>query len=280
MSSIKPLSKDLQKIAIEELNELPSRISQDLETLKTWIEKQPHLKARTADQWLIQFLRGCKYSVERAKEKIDLYFTLKTKYPEVFGFTDVDDPKFQEYFNLGCCLLLPKPLHGNGPRIVVGQLNYNSEDQFIENVFYAAVPMFELAMLNDPYAAVWFLEKSMPLRIRSVCFINVPKFSQQFFKLLLPLLSEKLSKRVHILGNDINELTQHIPLEYLPRNMGGSNGEYSELIREFSKDIQAHHDHFKENIHYGTIENLRPGKPIDLDGLFGIDGSFRKLSID
>lgn len=101
MAQIKPLSPELQKVAIEELGEVPSRIQDDLQALKSWIDQQPHLKARTDDQFLIQFLRGCKYSLERAKSKLDLYFALKSKYPELMNVIDVNEPKFREIYKLG-----------------------------------------------------------------------------------------------------------------------------------------------------------------------------------
>lgn len=83
MAQIRPLTPELQKKAIEELFEEPSRIEQDLEAFKQWIKKSPHIKGRTDDQFLISFLRGCKYSLERAKQKYDLYYTLKTHIPEL-----------------------------------------------------------------------------------------------------------------------------------------------------------------------------------------------------
>lgn len=101
MAQIRPLSEELQKAAIELLGEDPARIPADLETLKTWIKQQPHLRANTDDQLLIAFLRGCKYSMKKTKSKIDRFFTLKSKFPNFFGVTDVDDPKFREILKLG-----------------------------------------------------------------------------------------------------------------------------------------------------------------------------------
>lgn len=46
MALIRPLSDELQKVAIVELNEDPKRITQDLETIKEWIKKTPHLNSR------------------------------------------------------------------------------------------------------------------------------------------------------------------------------------------------------------------------------------------
>ena len=102
MANIRPLSDALQKVAIEQLNELPERIPADLEALKTWIKQQPHIKARTDDQFLLGFLRGCKFSLEKTKSKLDKYYTLRTKYPDLFRkCTEVDTPRFRELFRLG-----------------------------------------------------------------------------------------------------------------------------------------------------------------------------------
>lgn len=45
--SVRPLSPDLQEIAIKEVNENPKRVQEDLMYIKTWLEKQPHILART-----------------------------------------------------------------------------------------------------------------------------------------------------------------------------------------------------------------------------------------
>lgn len=101
MAKIAPLNAELQKVAEEELEERPSRIAEDLAALRLWMQHQPHLKVRDDDQFLIQFLRGCKYSLERAKEKLDLFFSLKSKYPDMLNVIDVDEPMFVETRSLG-----------------------------------------------------------------------------------------------------------------------------------------------------------------------------------
>lgn len=101
MINIKKLPAELQKVAENELGEVPDRIPEDLQVLREWINKQAYLQARQDDQFLIQFLRGCKYSLERAKEKIDLFFTLKSKFPDLFNTTNIHDAKFREMFSYG-----------------------------------------------------------------------------------------------------------------------------------------------------------------------------------
>lgn len=101
MANIRPLSAELAKKAQEELNEVPERIIDDIAALKTWMSKQAHLNARMDDQSLVTFLRGAKYSLERAKEKMDLYFTVRTLMPELFKNRDPTDPVLLEIIRLG-----------------------------------------------------------------------------------------------------------------------------------------------------------------------------------
>lgn len=101
MARIKPLPEKLQIVAETELGEVEDRIPKDLVTLRTWIEKQPHLNARLDAQFLIQFLRGCKYNFDKAKEKLDLFFVLKSKFPAFSNATDVNGEKFRKLYNYG-----------------------------------------------------------------------------------------------------------------------------------------------------------------------------------
>ncbi|OWR47336.1 putative SEC14, partial [Danaus plexippus plexippus] len=45
--SIRPLCPELAKKAREELNEDAKTIESDLRSIKDWLSKQPHLRART-----------------------------------------------------------------------------------------------------------------------------------------------------------------------------------------------------------------------------------------
>lgn len=88
MSKIRELPIELAKIAQDELNEVPERIETDLEALRNWIKHTPHLIARTDDQFLISFLRGCKYSLERTKQKLDLFYSVRQHTPEIIKNRD------------------------------------------------------------------------------------------------------------------------------------------------------------------------------------------------
>lgn len=85
MVNIRPISKELALKAEKELFEKPERIQEDVDALRAWIEKTLYLKARTDDQTLVNTLRACKYSLEKAKAKIDTYYTIRTAFNEAFA---------------------------------------------------------------------------------------------------------------------------------------------------------------------------------------------------
>lgn len=88
MAEIRKLSAGLAKVAAKEANEVSERIQTDIDTLRDWIIQSPHLRSRTDDQFLVGFLRGCKYSLERAKQKLDLFYTVRTHAPELIRNRD------------------------------------------------------------------------------------------------------------------------------------------------------------------------------------------------
>lgn len=48
------------------------------------------------DGRLMTFLRGCKFSLEKTKRKLDMYFTMRAAIPEFFSNRDPFDPAIQE----------------------------------------------------------------------------------------------------------------------------------------------------------------------------------------
>lgn len=54
----------------------------------------------TDDQWLAAFLRGCKFSLERAKEKLDFHYTVRNTAKDLFRITH-KDTLFYEILDLG-----------------------------------------------------------------------------------------------------------------------------------------------------------------------------------
>jgi hypothetical protein len=91
----------LQELAKSELNEELRYRNEQIEAFRDWIKKTPHLRARTDDQFLITFLRSCKFSLEKAKHKLDMFYTLRSHMPEVMQNRDPFEPNLKEIIDKG-----------------------------------------------------------------------------------------------------------------------------------------------------------------------------------
>uniref|UniRef100_A0A1B0G0L4 CRAL-TRIO domain-containing protein n=1 Tax=Glossina morsitans morsitans TaxID=37546 RepID=A0A1B0G0L4_GLOMM len=277
MLQSRPLSEDLQRTAKEELNEVPERLAEEVRILKTWIEQQPFMDvwANTDDQLLIAFLRGCKHNLQKAKSKINAYFTWKRKFPAMFNANDVDKERFREIFRLGLYLYLPTPLHDNGPRILLIRTGvYPAGKYSLDELLVVYIALQDILMLEDDNAVIKgliiicdfktftishcfylnpiklkrliaFSDEALATRIKSAQNIYTPKAFEFFYRLVKPLLA-KQQKRLFVHSN-MDSLAGQIPLKYLPKDYGGENGSVAEIIDEWDKILNKYREYFKRS---------------------------------
>merc|ERR1712013_330536 len=155
-SNMNKLSEEeLEKAANKELGEDKQRLKSDIEALKEWISKTPHLKGiRQDDAQLLKFLRGCKFSLERTKEKLDLYNTCRANVPNWFSCWDVESSLFQKFLGWGDYLPLPG-YDKHGRQVILmrpGKLD-PTQPNILEESFITSLAFFELVCENNPGAA-------------------------------------------------------------------------------------------------------------------------------
>lgn len=81
MAQIKPVTYE------EELKKNPDLKEEEIQSLKEWYKKQPHLPKMT-DAELVLFFHSNYYRMEPTKLTIDTYYTVKTHVPEFFSNRD------------------------------------------------------------------------------------------------------------------------------------------------------------------------------------------------
>lgn len=91
MIEIRELSNELLEVSIKELNEVPERLEENVETLRNWINEHPHLRLRSDTQFLVSFLRGCKFNIEKVKHKLELFYTVRQNSTEIMANRDPND---------------------------------------------------------------------------------------------------------------------------------------------------------------------------------------------
>ncbi|XP_042230144.1 alpha-tocopherol transfer protein-like isoform X4 [Homarus americanus] len=303
------LSEELQKRAKEEINEDPERRAEDIQHIRDWLKHQPHIKARTDDWTILRFLRGCKFSLQRTKEKLDMFYTCKSLCPEWYKNRDPQDKKMRAILELGGML----PLKGRsvrGARVVVARLGLPAAVNFtMDELTKVNQLMIDLLMEEDEAVSVTgleiiidiegmtlthvaqmtpvFVKKAMtmmqegyPMRPKGLNYINTPAAFDTVFNIFKTFMKEKMKRRTHFHGSDLDSLHKEVPKEVLPVEYGGTNGTIEDIKKYWLQRVDARRDWLIEDEQYGVDESKRPGKAKTSADLFGIEGSFRKLNVD
>ena len=211
--------EDLIEASKTDLGEDPGRLAEDLKTIKNWISKSPHLHSiKQDDAFLTAFLRGCKFSLEKTKEKLDFHFTVRGNLPTWF---DNWDPRLPEIKRIiSCGMYLPLPGYDKQGRKVIlmraGLSDPNTMKK--DDEFKTSTMVMEAAMDGDSQAiirgvvliqdmegmtlaktlsmtpavakramTVW--QDAYPTRPKALHFINFPSVMESIFKVSINLCS-------------------------------------------------------------------------------------------
>ncbi|XP_046683964.1 alpha-tocopherol transfer protein-like isoform X1 [Homalodisca vitripennis] len=310
MTLVQP-SPEQQVQIRSELNEDVSTRNQDLEHIKEWLKRQPHLPPFDDDGRIMTFLRGCKFSLEKTKRKLDMYFTMRTAVPEFFSDRDPTKPEIQEVFRMAQVPPLPG-LTPNGRRVVVmrgvdaannipsvadgmkvvlmiGDVRLKEElvgvagDVYILDAAIATPQHFASHFSKfTPTLIKKFLicvQEAYPVKLKEVHVINVSPLVDTIINFVRPFLKDKIRNRIHV-HETLDSLYEYVPKDILPEEYGGAAGSLDVINKQWHEKLVTYQDWFKEQETIKADESKRPGKPKTHDDLFGMEGSFKQLSID
>jgi len=237
----------LQKIAMEELNERPERRSRDIEILKEMILDDSNLNARVDDAFLLRFLRARKFDHKQAFKLLQNYYRIRQKH---YKFFETFVPStVSELLRTEVIQVLPDT-DNFGRKIILLSTNkwdpnlYTHEDivkglqiimeKIIEDEqiqICGAVVIFDQNGFSIQHAKVITLSTlklvvslcvdCFPVRIKGIHCLHENIIVRIVFKLLQPFLKAKLLKRIFFHGWNRESLSQHIPFDTLPEEIGG-----------------------------------------------------------
>ncbi|KAE8741773.1 hypothetical protein FOCC_FOCC012721 [Frankliniella occidentalis] len=92
LAELDQLSEEQELQLYKKWETTPEATRRDAVTLREWLQKQPHLPKLTEeeDDWLCRYLLACKNSLERAKRRIEYFFTVQAMWPDYFNAPSVE----------------------------------------------------------------------------------------------------------------------------------------------------------------------------------------------
>ncbi|KAF2879412.1 hypothetical protein ILUMI_26761 [Ignelater luminosus] len=301
-----PTPQQMEAIRAE-LGEDPDRLQHNIQLLQKWISCQVHLPRDYDNNLLPVFLRGCKHNLERAKKKLEMYFIVRTKVPELFGDREPTKELMERYTKMIKIATLPK-LTPDGSRITIFKVMCLNGDEWdtIEMIRYIymnadirvaeEVPIsgdifiYDLENLKTvhilKYAspilkkALVAAQEAYPQRLKQLHYVNTPPFTEKILNITKSFMKEKMRDRF-IVHNSMDDLLKYFPSDILPVEYAGTSGKFNNLVNDWVDCIVKRRKWFQQQ------DNIKATGPIPecvsyshFDDVIGVQGSFRKLEID
>ncbi|XP_055590423.1 uncharacterized protein LOC129742540 [Uranotaenia lowii] len=285
-----------------EYKKFPELKREDVQKLREWMVKQPHLPKITELE-LILFLHSNYHRMEATKNTLDANYTCRTHVPELFANWDIIGTELKNTMDLVTIMPLPKPTN-DGYTVVLGKLIDSDTSQYtfesclkfllmIADVVQresGAVPgyVFVLDMRGVTLGHVaklsigtvkkfmHYLQEGMPIRLKGIHLTHVVPFIDKILMIIKPFMHKDLLDLLH-LHTSLDTLDPFVPRECLTEELGGKAGAMMDLRDNFNLHMIACRDFLLQEEKKKAVEDRRPGKPKDSGAVFGMEGNFKKL---
>ncbi|KRT85384.1 CRAL-TRIO domain containing protein, partial [Oryctes borbonicus] len=223
---------------------------------------------------MMTFLRGCKFSLEKCKRKLDMYFTMRTACPELFSNRDINRPELAELMD---AVHIP-PLPGLTPdakrviilrgkteknlanvnaydgmkiALMIGDIRLAAEETGVAGDVYIldatiATPVhfakFTPAMVKK---FLLIVQEAYPVKVKEVHVVNISPLVYTIIEWVKPFIKEKIRNRIHV-HQDMDSLHKFVPKEILPEEYGGTAGKVQEFHDQWHKKLQDYLPWFQE----------------------------------
>lgn len=291
----------------EEMKKNPQMKLSDIQSLKEWCEKQPHLP-KIEDSFLAMFLHSNYYQMEPTKNTIENYYTTRTHVPEFFNNRDpLGQKELRQAFKIAANL----PLQGitkDGYKIMYGAFLDSDASHFVYNdnvkyflmvtdiwfltegtnngyVYFAdasGLSFGHLARVNPLGLKkyLYYIQEAAPIRLMGIHFINAPPAMELLMNMMKPFMKKEMIDMIHF-HSSLKSAIEYVSIDALPNEVGGKAGSMYELAEIQIKKLEDYREWFLMDEATNRVnEALRIGKSKSASDLFGVEGSFKKLDID
>ncbi|CAH1163296.1 unnamed protein product [Phaedon cochleariae] len=271
--------------------------------IREFLKAQSHLPEIPNDSIIEAFLITNKFSIEQTKEKLDMYYTIRTLLPECYDNKHPALSHMQDISNTLYVFPLPQltedmlrvnvlkikgdPKYFDAYNFIGHQMNIN-EIRVHEEINLGDLLLVDLENIQMGHIfkftpvhvkkAVLILEKVYSNRIKGIHIINAPTFADKLIYMMKSVLKQKLIKRIHI-HSSLKDVLEHISADILPKDYGGNEMGLEELQYLWNMKLKQYKDRFDNLENMRVKQDERPAK-LKNDEILGYHGSFKKLEVD
>lgn len=240
-----------------------------LDTIKTWLKTQPYLP-EISDVDVHRFLHSNYNDVEKAKITIENYYTMRTRFSDIFSNPDLLCDDLQNAMAIADYIPLPQTTP-EGYKVVIFRLADTDPSHFNHRnlLRFSSICLQQLleedgmanghVIINDTAGVslghmarmslflsknyMTFIQEAAPIRLKGMHMVNIVPFVDKLMALVKPLMKRELYEMVH-LHQHKESLFPFVPQECLPAEYGGKAGTFKELRDNFYAKLLANRDHY------------------------------------
>ncbi|XP_069699125.1 alpha-tocopherol transfer protein-like [Periplaneta americana] len=244
--------------------------------------------------------------MERTKQSIDLYYTLKSLSPDLMCDWNPRSKRYLDAVQTICFFPMPE-LTPEGDRVIMikyltkDAINYTHEDiakvvlmvneaRLCEEYCSSDIYVFDLENYTLGHASritfttakksIVCLLDAFGTRLKAFHIINAPSCADVLIWIIKAILNPKLTSSVYVHGEDLTNFSKQVPRMCLPDDLGGTGGSLQENWNLWLKKVDSYRNWFLQHENFKSDESKRQGGALNSDDVFGFDGSFKKLNVD
>lgn len=263
-------SRELERLALEQLGESKETRESGLAALRRWIGEDPTLaNCRTDRVFLLRFLRSQKFNLDKTKTVLRNYLDMRRENPDWFTGLDPTEEYVEEMCHSGFSIVLPErdrqgrrvlfsyvtkidlSKHQNSHVVrtmmcAVETLMEDEENQIrgIAYVFYCkGISFSHLSIWTPADAARLFgtCEKNLGIRHTDINLVKLPFTMWAVVEFVKQFLSAKIKSRINVFS-DLSKLAEKLgDSPILPLDADGISATSLECMgRSWRKELLGH----------------------------------------
>lgn len=277
-----PLDAETIALAEKELRETEENVKNGIVALRKLLEEDKTIYFRTDDEFLIIFLRPCKFYPESAYALMQRIADFKVKHASLLDNLMPSDEKTSIFENNVVNVLKNRDHKRRRVLLVNAGKTWDPSKVSADQMFRLFYLIHEAAVL-EPESQVRgvvvimdfdglsmkqvmgltpsfsmrllsFIQDAMPLRLKEVHFVKQPFLFDVVWRMFKPFTKEKLRKRMYFHGSKMNSLHEHLLPSHLPKNYGGELPEIDYTAADWYPTIEKCEENIKQWNTYGHVK--------------------------
>lgn len=242
--------------------------------IRNWLLDNPYLNAKTDDRSILMFLRGCKFNINKTKQKITNYYKMRAEIPEWFSNRDPQLPEIQELIRIGVFVPLRK-YQDNRLIVIIRTAAHDPKVHRQDDVFKAGKMVLDVAALENECVSIYGVtaifdmegvslahaRQLPPSKIKKAVhawqnyhcrpkhleFINAPLYVNVVLRIFKKFMSDKLRSRVNVHFKGLGSLHDVVNKENLPVEYGGTDGHIADVISYWADKLLLYRQWFEKD---------------------------------